>query len=80
MITKNITEIANTNIEVTAPLNVKRAVVNAHLDKSKYTLVGFVDRTNTAILQERYYNVRDAKGRFACTRVYRRATNGTFTK
>lgn len=43
----------------------KSRLVNRHLNQSRYELVGFVDRTNFAILRPRYYNVRDKQGRFA---------------
>lgn len=35
---------------------------------SKYNVLGFVNRTNQVILQPRFYNVRDEKGRWAKVR------------
>jgi sensor domain CHASE-containing protein len=65
MTTKNLSEIAGFNIDSIAPRYVKESIVDHYLDTSKYEFIGFIDRTNTVVLQERYYNVRDNNGRFA---------------
>jgi hypothetical protein len=43
----------------------KIKMIKRHLNTSKYELLGFLDRTNEAVLRPRYYNVRDSIGRFA---------------
>ena len=43
----------------------KEKLLDRHLNPSRYEFVGFVDRTNDAILRPRFYNVRDENGRFA---------------
>lgn len=66
--TMSIDEIANFSVPATAPKAVKETIVENYLDGSRYELLGFVNRTNTAILRERFYNVRDNNGRFARVR------------
>ena len=63
--TRTISEIANFDIPATAPRNLKEAVIANYIDNSKYEFIGFVDRSNTALLRERFYNVRDDAGRFS---------------
>jgi len=43
----------------------KLQLVEDVINPSKYTVIGLVDRTNSVILQTRFHNVRDNKGRFA---------------
>lgn len=43
----------------------KQKLIARHINPSKYEFIGFVDRTNDAILRPRYHNVRDSFGRFA---------------
>ena len=43
----------------------KTRMIKRHLNRSRYEFIGFVDRTNQAILRPRFYNVRDKQGRFA---------------
>jgi hypothetical protein len=43
----------------------KTKMVARYLNPSRYEFLGFVDRTNNAILRPRYHNVRDEFGRFA---------------
>lgn len=43
----------------------KLKLVARHLNPSRYELVGFVDRTNDAILRPRFHNVRNSLGQFA---------------
>jgi hypothetical protein len=66
--TMSIDEIANFTVPATAPKAVKQTIVENYLDNTRYELLGFVDRSNTAILRERFYNVRDNNGRFAKVR------------
>lgn len=67
IVIKNLTELTNRN---TALLNKteKERIVNRNINPEKYNLIGFVDRTNDALLEARYYNVRDRRGRFARVR------------
>ena len=60
----NLEQIANFSVPVTAPKNVKANIAENYLD-NRYELIGFVDRTNDAVVRERFYNVRDNNGRFA---------------
>jgi hypothetical protein len=63
--TKSIDEIADFCVPSDVPKNVKSYIIDNYLDNSRYEFLGFVDRSNTAILRARYYNVRDNNGRFA---------------
>jgi len=68
IIIKNINDItpyeANTNLSKAQ----KEKLVNRFINPTKYTLQGFLDRTNEAILEARYHNTRDKQGRFAKVR------------
>lgn len=46
-------------------VNNKIKMINRHLDSSKYEFLGFLDRTNEAVLRPRYHNVRNSLGQFA---------------
>jgi hypothetical protein len=70
--TRTISEIANFDVPTTAPRNLKEHIVANYIDNSKYEFIGFVDRSNTALLRERFYNVRDTMGRFSRVRSARR--------
>jgi len=63
--TKNINEISRFYVDSDAPRSIKETIINKYINPSKYEFVGFVDRSNTAILRPRYHNVRDSYGRFA---------------
>ena len=53
--------------------------VTNNINPSKFRFMGFVDRTNFAILEARYHQVRDSKGRFATVRTSQiRDSNGRF--
>lgn len=43
----------------------KHKIVARYLNPSKYEIVGFLDRTNEAVLRPRYHNVRNSLGQFA---------------
>ena len=47
------------------PIATKTKMIRRHINPSRYEFVGFLDRTNEAVLRERFYNVRDKQGRFA---------------
>ena len=63
--TKNINTISRFYVPVEAPKSFKEGVVNKYLNPSKYEFLGFLDRSNEAILRPRYHNIRDSYGRFA---------------
>ena len=39
--------------------------VTRRFNPSKYSVLGFVNRSSQVVLQPRFYNVRDSKGRWA---------------
>jgi hypothetical protein len=43
----------------------KTRMIKNKINPSRYEFLGFLDRSNDAILRERFYNVRDDRGRFA---------------
>jgi len=47
------------------PKWLKSEIVKECINSTKYHFMGFIDRSNFAILAARYHNVRDTKGRFA---------------
>lgn len=67
IVIKNLTELTNRNIALLNKTE-KERIVNRNINPEKYNLIGFVDRTNDALLEARYYNVRDRRGRFARVR------------
>jgi hypothetical protein len=54
-----------TNLDSSLTQNRKQKMIARHLNPSKYEFVGFLDRTNQAILRPRYHNVRNNLGQFA---------------
>jgi hypothetical protein len=71
--TMSLGQIADFYIPANAPKNVKSCIIENYLDTTRYEFLGFVDRSNTAVLRERFHNVRDNNGRFAKIRAARRA-------
>ena len=67
IVIKNLTELTNRNTSLLNKTE-KERIVNRKINPEKYNLIGFVDRTNDALLEARYYNVRDRRGRFARVR------------
>jgi len=65
IVIKNITCLTGRNVEPTTEKTYKMCLVEKSINHSKYTVIGMVDRTNNVILQTRFHNVRDNKGRFA---------------
>jgi hypothetical protein len=43
----------------------KTKMIQRKINPSRYEFLGFLDRSNSAVLRERFYNVRDEFGRFA---------------
>jgi hypothetical protein len=65
IVIKNINDITPYEADTNLSKKEKLTLVNRYINPTKYTLHGFLDRTNEAVLQARYHNVRDRKGRFA---------------
>ena len=65
IVIKNINEITSNTICPTADKHTKLRFVERAINSSKYNIVGLVDRTNNVVLETRFYNIRDKKGRFA---------------
>jgi hypothetical protein len=63
--TKDINEISRYYVDSDVPKSIKEEIISKYINPSKYEFVGFVDRSNTAILRPRFHNVRDSYGRFA---------------
>lgn len=68
IVIKNISEITPYEASSTLSRSEKQELVSRYINPTKYTFCGFVDRTNEAVLEARYHNVRDRKGRFARVR------------
>jgi len=47
------------------PVSTKIKMIGRHLNQSRYEFLGFLDRSNEAVLRPRYYNVRNKNGQFA---------------
>jgi hypothetical protein len=64
---KPIEDITGRKTDLQSGLSVNRKIkmLNRHLNPSKYELLGFLDRTNEAVLRPRYHNVRNSLGQFA---------------
>lgn len=64
---KPIEKIVNrkTNLQSGLSVNHKVKMIKRHLNTSKYEFLGFLDRTNEAVLRPRFYNVRNSFGQFA---------------
>lgn len=65
IVIKNITSIINRDVCPSSDKHTKLRMVERAINHSKYNIVGLVDRTNNVILETRFYNVRDNRGRFA---------------
>ena len=61
---KTLNEITGRNVSPATPLQTKIRLVYNNIDCSKYDFIGMVDRTNLALLESRFWNYRDSKGRF----------------
>lgn len=65
IVIKNINELTPFEANSNLSKEQKIRLVNRHINPTKYTLEGFLDRTNEAVLTARYHNIRDRFGRFA---------------
>lgn len=64
---KPIEHITGRKTQLDSRLTVARKIkmISRHLNPSKYEFLGFLDRTNEAVLRPRYHNVRNSLGQFA---------------
>jgi len=64
---KPIETITGRKTDLGSGISVDRKIkmINRHLNSSKYELLGFLDRTNEAVLRPRYHTVRNSLGQFA---------------
>ena len=46
----------------------RMGAVRRRFNSSKYNVLGFVNRSSQVVLEPRFYNVRDSKGRWAKVR------------
>jgi hypothetical protein len=65
IVIRDITNYTNRVISPTTDKTTKLSIVENAVNPSKYTVIGLVDRTNNVVLQTRFHNVRDRRGRFA---------------
>jgi hypothetical protein len=49
----------------------RMSAVRRRFNSSKYNVLGFVNRSSQVVLEPRFYNVRDSKGRWAKVREIR---------
>lgn len=57
--------VATKTISLNTSQKVKRKLVEKNLNKTKWKFVGFLGRSSQVVLQPKFHNVRDNKGRFA---------------
>lgn len=63
---KSIKEITGRDyVSPALPQSKKQKLVARYLNPTKYDFLGFVGRTNEAVLRPRYHNVRNSFGQFA---------------
>jgi hypothetical protein len=65
IVIRNISNFTSCDICPSTDRATKLHAVETAINPSKYNVVGLVDRTNHVILETRFHNVRDNKGRFA---------------
>lgn len=65
IIIRNVSDFTGEEICSSTDKLTKIQLVEDAINPTKYNVLGFVDRTNSVVLQTRYYNVRDSRGRFA---------------
>lgn len=65
---KPIEHITGRKTQLNSGLNSTQKIkmISRHLNPTKYEFLGFLDRTNEAVLRPRYHNVRNSLGQFAC--------------
>ena len=64
---KPIEQITGRKTQLDSGLSVSNKIrmISRHLNPSKYEFLGFLDRTNEAVLRPRYHTVRNSLGQFA---------------
>ena len=65
IVIRDLEQFTNRSICPSSDKNTKLRAVEKAINPTKYSIIGLVDRTNSVILETRYYNVRDSKGRWA---------------
>lgn len=65
IVIRDITNFTTRTVCPTTDKATKLRMVEKAINPAKYSVIGLVDRTNSVILETRYYNVRDSRGRFA---------------
>ncbi len=65
IVIRDITEFTTKAVCPTTDKSSKLRIVERAINPSKYNVIGLVDRTNSVVLETRFYNVRDSRGRFA---------------
>jgi hypothetical protein len=65
IVIRNLEQFTNRSICPSTDKYTKLRAVQKAINTSKYNIIGLVDRTNSVVLETRFYNVRDRKGRFA---------------
>jgi hypothetical protein len=65
IVIKNISDITPFEADSNLSRAEKLKLINRYLNTKKYSVQGFLDRTNEAVLETHYHNVRDRRGRFA---------------
>ena len=68
IVIKNLNNITPYEVDTNLAQSEKTRLLYKYINPTKYTLHGFVNRTNDVVLETRYHNVRDRKGRFACVK------------
>jgi hypothetical protein len=65
IVIRNLEQFTSRSICPSSDKHTKLRAVQKAINTSKYNIIGLVDRTNSVVLETRFYNVRDRKGRFA---------------
>lgn len=65
IVIRDIAEFTSRAVCPTTEKSRKLRIVERAINPAKYSVIGLVDRTNSVILETRFHNVRDSRGRFA---------------
>jgi hypothetical protein len=65
IVIRNLTTLTHAEIPSSAEKTYKLSLVERSINPSKYNIIGLVDRSNDVVLQTRFHNIRDCRGRFA---------------
>jgi hypothetical protein len=58
----------NTRTQGDESVELRMSAVRRRFSATKYNVLGFVNRSSQVVLEPRFYNVRDSKGRWAKVR------------